>query len=477
MTKKIVFYLLVMLPLLWQCGGKGNNNPEPQKPTITSIDPSSGTVGTTVTITGTNFSTTPANNVVKFNGTDATVSAATTTSLTVTVPQGATTGKITVSVSGQTATSNGDFTVTVPSPNAPTITSFSPLSGNFNTTVTITGTNFSTDPLGNVVRFNGEPATVTAASTTSLTVTIPKTSPGKITVSVGGQTATSASDFQVTNYWVKKADFTSFRNNAVGFSIGNKGYAGLGQDNGTYKKDFWEYDPSSNTWTQKADFGGSARREANSFVSDTKGYVGAGYNGSNLSDMWEYDPATNTWTQKANYPIAPLFTFRIDNKAYTMNGNRVFYEYDITTNTWRQRQNVPTVSSNQRALTFGFAANGKGYMGGGLIWAGPGQQGATDFYEFNPATNAWTQKANSPGYNHASYTLTIGTKVYCGLSPGGTLFNLYVYDTVANTWSELPWANEFISAFSFVINGKGYVGTGQSGATAAYTKSFMEFNP
>ena len=81
-------------------------------PTIASFTPASGPVGTTVTITGTNFSTTPASNTVMFNGTTATVSASTATSITVTVPSGATTGKITVTVGGNTATSATNFTVT-----------------------------------------------------------------------------------------------------------------------------------------------------------------------------------------------------------------------------------------------------------------------------------------------------------------------------------------------------------------------------
>jgi gliding motility-associated-like protein len=83
-------------------------------PTITSFTPSSGPTGITVTITGTNFSTTPASNTVQFNGTTAVVSASTATSITTTVPAGATTGKITVTVSGNTATSASNFTVTAP---------------------------------------------------------------------------------------------------------------------------------------------------------------------------------------------------------------------------------------------------------------------------------------------------------------------------------------------------------------------------
>ena len=58
-------------------------------PKITSFAPTSGTIGTTVTITGTGFSVTPASNIVYFGAVKATVSAATATSITVTVPAGA----------------------------------------------------------------------------------------------------------------------------------------------------------------------------------------------------------------------------------------------------------------------------------------------------------------------------------------------------------------------------------------------------
>ncbi|QEK52484.1 T9SS type A sorting domain-containing protein [Pedobacter aquae] len=59
-------------------------------PTITSFSPLNAKPGDAVTITGTNFNTTTTNNVVFFGATRATVTAATATSLTVTVPVGAT---------------------------------------------------------------------------------------------------------------------------------------------------------------------------------------------------------------------------------------------------------------------------------------------------------------------------------------------------------------------------------------------------
>src|ERR1035437_9652532 len=60
------------------------------QPTITSFSPSSGPAGTTtVTIVGTTFDGTSSNDIVFFGATKATVNTASTTTLTVTVPAGA----------------------------------------------------------------------------------------------------------------------------------------------------------------------------------------------------------------------------------------------------------------------------------------------------------------------------------------------------------------------------------------------------
>ncbi len=65
-------------------------------PIITSFSPASGAVGSSVVISGNNFNTTPANNIVYFGSTRATVTASSTTSITATVPSGASFQPITV---------------------------------------------------------------------------------------------------------------------------------------------------------------------------------------------------------------------------------------------------------------------------------------------------------------------------------------------------------------------------------------------
>jgi gliding motility-associated-like protein len=83
-------------------------------PSITSFSPTSGIAGTSVTISGSNFSTTPANNIVTFNGKTATVTSSTATSISMTVPAGATSGIVRVNVGGLIATSSTDFNITAP---------------------------------------------------------------------------------------------------------------------------------------------------------------------------------------------------------------------------------------------------------------------------------------------------------------------------------------------------------------------------
>jgi IPT/TIG domain len=79
-------------------------------PTITSFSPTSGPVGTSVTITGTNF--TGATSVTFNNVAATTFNVNSATKITATVPSTATTGLIRVTTPGGTATSATNFTVT-----------------------------------------------------------------------------------------------------------------------------------------------------------------------------------------------------------------------------------------------------------------------------------------------------------------------------------------------------------------------------
>src|SRR6266568_2141856 len=161
-------------------------------PHITSLSISSGAVGASVTITGTTFGSPQGTSTVKFNGTTASVTAWTSSSITVTVPGGATTGNVVVTVSSQA--SNGVSFTVVP---APSITSLSVTSGAVGAAVTINGSNFGTSQGSGSVTFNGTAATVGTWSATSITTTVPSgATTGNVVVNASG-VASNGSSFTV----------------------------------------------------------------------------------------------------------------------------------------------------------------------------------------------------------------------------------------------------------------------------------------
>jgi len=175
---------------------------------ITSFTPTSGPIGTAVTIYGAGFDPTPANNVVKFNGIVATVTASASGSISTAIPSGATTGPISVTVGTSTATSSQPFTVTVPG--APTISSFSPTIGAVTTTVTVNGSNFDTAAGATTVKINGVTATTTVSDPSTLTFTVPASAAsGALTVITSVGTGTASTDFIVPPAGINASDITS----------------------------------------------------------------------------------------------------------------------------------------------------------------------------------------------------------------------------------------------------------------------------
>ena len=108
-------------------------------------------------------------------------------------------------------------------PPAPTITSAAPDSGAYNTTVIITGTNFSTTTSSDIVSFNGTTATVTTATATQLTVTVPKgAGTGAIKLTIGSNTATGPNFTYEFTYAVSTLASTGF-NDPYGIAVDTAG--------------------------------------------------------------------------------------------------------------------------------------------------------------------------------------------------------------------------------------------------------------
>jgi hypothetical protein len=176
----------------WLFAVTPGSSSSPAAPTIASFSPTSGPVGTTVTISGTGLTGATS---VTFAGTSAPFTVGSDTSLTATVPTGAAPGPIAVTTPGGTATTTTSFAVTTVTV-APAISSFSPTSGSVGTLVTITGTGFTGTTR---VTFGGASAPFTVVSDGVLTTTVPAAArTGSITVTTPGGTATSSRSFRVS---------------------------------------------------------------------------------------------------------------------------------------------------------------------------------------------------------------------------------------------------------------------------------------
>jgi N-acetylneuraminic acid mutarotase len=283
--------------------------------------------------------------------------------------------------------------------------------------------------------------------------------------------------FADSTTWVQVANMeATARHRCSAFSVGHKGYIGLGHYNSVVNidfEDFWEYDPATDTWTQKADFGPGKRYHCFEFVIGNKAYVGAGRDaiGVQYNDTWKFNPATNVWRQVANFPGSPRQGskgFVIDSIAYIGSGialgaadDNDFYSYNALTDTWTSIAPFPGLKRNC-AVTFSIEKVGYFGTGRGDIKEG------NDFWKYTPLTDTWTQVADaSPISRGAAIGFAINGYGYVmtGIDSSMHFNDVWEYDPVADTFqqiSDFPGTKRHFMV-AFVIHQKAYCGSGTSG--------------
>jgi len=439
-------------------------------PVIYSFSPTEGTDGTIITVEGDNFTSNKNNLSLLFGDTKVYVDSSNQKKIFFTVPSTPETGDYSISINilGKEVIAPKTFKVLgtliteiIPNPVYP---------GN---EIRIKGEYFSNEIYENNLIIDDTEIEITSCTEEEITVFIPynmEPKDSEVTLTVGNKIATA--QLTILSAWTQKADFGGVnRSRAVGFSIAGKGYIGTGIGN-EKKRDFWEYDPETDTWNQKADFGGNARYEAVGFAINEKGYIGTGRGDNYENDFWEYNPITNVWTQKANFggfARSFAFGFSIGNKGYIGGGTNVkttdLWEYSPETDTWTQKNN------------FGGGPHGISFSIGNKAYVGTGYGNQTNvFREYNPDTDTWIQKTNYGGSDaYANATgFSIGEKGYI-ISSNNTEF--WEYNPETDTWIQKEnfrgIARKFAVGFS--IGNKGYIGTGEGGYN--YLNDFWEYDP
>jgi N-acetylneuraminic acid mutarotase len=155
-----------------------------------------------------------------------------------------------------------------------------------------------------------------------------------------------------------------------------------------------------------------------------------------------------------------------------------FWEYDPGSDSWMQKANYP---GGPRLSPFGFAIGTKGYAGCGLDASLYGQP---DFYEFNPATNTWTPKATFAGTPIFGATAVVWNNTALIMFGDDWAPNyykhseIYSYNAVTNAWN-------YVGVFpgdgrrdhvAFNINNKIYFGTGNDN-TYTELNDWWEWDP
>lgn len=194
--------------------------------------------------------------------------------------------------------------------------------------------------------------------------------------------------------------------------------------------------------------------------------------------------AQGTWSVKANITTARwgAFGFGIGTKGYIGGGEtnsgylKDFWEYDPSTNVWTQKADY-TTTANARSHGIGFSIGSKGYTGLGKA---SGTTMFSDFKEYDPSNNTWTAKATFPGGTRQD-AIGIGTSTSGYVGTGRDALaaiksDFWQYNPTSNTWTaktNYGGGGRFY-ATGFAIGNKVYVGTGNDGNTK--TQDFYEYD-
>jgi N-acetylneuraminic acid mutarotase len=289
------------------------------------------------------------------------------------------------------------------------------------------------------------------------------------------------------NYWTQKASFPGLQiYGGFSFSIAGKGYIGCGyqyDDMNVAYKQFWMYDPVTNSWSQKADFAGVERYFASGIAINGKGYAGLGRNQlvSVFNDWYEYDPVGNAWTQKSSCPLVNVEAAESTTDfGYIITSTGATAQYNPLTDTWQNKAPFP--------LNLDYI---KTFSIGNYIYAGMGYNNQTgtfnnSFYVYDESNNAWQQKATFPGAGRfTGANFSIGQKGYFGLG-FGTQWPLYYtdfweYNPVTDQWGQAAsYPGVPREGFlSFSTSTHGYAGIGAEFTTTIplYFNDFWEYTP
>jgi hypothetical protein len=462
-----------------------SDNFQVTNPIVTGVNPLSGTFNDEITITGENFIPPSGSTTVSFGGIGATIVSITGTEIVARIPLSMDSIPRTITVLAGINSTVSAEKVTLTPPQVNTVTPGGFLPGQ---DIVITGVNFNPDPVNNKVFWDIYPLTIKSSTKNEIIATWPSALPRgtlPVKIIVGGYARNSIEKFNSNSQFLRleapeiKTHFTSgnywgVTNYAAG--IKNFGYVASPASSATFR-----FDPSDNSWIN-TNLGFPYTPSPNIKAGFTKlGDTLYVISGAYTSSLFAFDPANNRWRNlNGNGVKSRGVAFSLNNKIYYGLDfyygalNRYFFEIDQATNySWLRKEDVPAIVP--QTFSSYFSAENKGYV----IFPN------NEVWQFDPDLYKWSRKSDFPGTARTmAFSFVLGGYAYYGTGLTGSNINmndLWKYDYSADTWTFvglLPVGR--YSSIAFTINGKAYIGFGAEysnyyGHHSIY--DFYEFDP
>jgi uncharacterized repeat protein (TIGR03803 family) len=289
-----------------------------------------------------------------------------------------------------------------------------PTSGKVGSKVNIFGQGFSA---ASVVKFGGVQAiTVTRQGTTFLKATVPAGAiSGKVTVTTGATTLTSAQTYTVHDSWSSAAPLPTARQGAAAGAIGGKLYVVGGATNSAVVSVNEIYNSTTNTWSTGASLPTARWAVAYAVVSNILYVIGGSDTGGSVTNIVEaYNPTSNTWSTKSPMPTARnSITTAVENgKIYVVGGANnsgsrltTVESYDPTSDTWTTEAPLLVGKSySATGLLSTTIVSADGFDNSGMVIG--------DNEGYNAINNSWSDLTADPAAREATCASSISGLLY-----------------------------------------------------------------
>ena len=245
---------------------------------------------------------------------------------------------------------------------------------------------------------------------------------------------------------------------------------------------------SQNLWEQRDSVKGSARSVCAAFSMEGQGYVVGGLDDFGFKrKMYSYNQVQNDWDEEVSLggpngdglDRGSASAFSIGTKAYVCLGqgqtNAYFgdlWEYDLATDAWTQKADY---AGGPRRQAVAFSIGEYAYVGTGQDVTGFRK----DFYRYDPSTNIWEQMADFGGTaRKQAVGFAMGNDGYVGTGDDGVMRNdFWQYNVGLNAWfqkASFPGSPR-AGATGWGTFPTGFIATGED-INSVYTKDVWEYS-